>query len=388
MNTLQSQKNLQGDYYTKQIITYMGNKRKLLPYLNQAVLAIKQKLQAEKLTIAEPFSGSGIVSRLLKQHASQLYVNDLAGYSYTLNKCYLANTTASQLEEIQHNIQQANQYASGGDGDTGGDQWVQKHWAPKISDDIQIQERAYYTAENARRIDRYRQFIRHMPPERQSFLLAPLLVECSIHANTSGHFAAYYKKGNRGHFGGTQEIDSKRITAQITLPVPIFSDYHCPVHVSQMEAELWIQQIPSVDLVYFDPPYNKHPYAIYYFMLEIINRWDLEQAIPATTRGQPKNWQKSPYNSFIQAKKAITHLLQNVRSKFILFSYNDRGIIPISELDTLLSTLGVVEKHPIQHRTYNRLRGIANYKRKVPESAIRGVKEYLWVVELYKDEGC
>ena len=43
----------------------------------------------KKLNIGEGFSGSGIVSRLFKNNSENLYVNDIAGYSYTLNNCYL-----------------------------------------------------------------------------------------------------------------------------------------------------------------------------------------------------------------------------------------------------------------------------------------------------------
>ena len=39
-------------------------------------------------------------------------------------------------------------------------------------------------------------------PEYKPFLLAPLLIECSIHNNTDGKFASFYKENNIGKFGG------------------------------------------------------------------------------------------------------------------------------------------------------------------------------------------
>ena len=77
-------------YYTEQIITYMGNKRQIIPHIEQIINIIKKNLGKDKLTIGEGFSGSGVVSRLFKNHAVKLYVNDLAGYSKTLNQCYLS----------------------------------------------------------------------------------------------------------------------------------------------------------------------------------------------------------------------------------------------------------------------------------------------------------
>ena len=54
--------------------------------------------------------------------------------------------------------------------------------------------------------------------------MGPLLVQCSIHTNTSGHFAAYYKENNIGKYGGKTGTDIKRITQKIILEIPLFSE--------------------------------------------------------------------------------------------------------------------------------------------------------------------
>lgn len=53
-------------YLSSQIITYLGNKRSILHYINDAVCKVKEKLGKEKLNMLDAFSGSGIVSRLFK----------------------------------------------------------------------------------------------------------------------------------------------------------------------------------------------------------------------------------------------------------------------------------------------------------------------------------
>ena len=65
------------DYTTKQLITYLGNKRRLLDFIEEEVISIKGKLGKETITSFDGFSGSGAVSRLLKYHSSDLIVNDL-----------------------------------------------------------------------------------------------------------------------------------------------------------------------------------------------------------------------------------------------------------------------------------------------------------------------
>ena len=204
-------------------------------------------------------------------------------------------------------------------------------------------------------------------------------MEASIHNNTNGQFSAFYKDENGiGKFGGKKEIDVRRITTPINLKMPIFSPIPCDVTVSRMDTNEWIKKIPEADLVYYDPPYNKHPYSIYFFMLDVINDWDTSQKIPETNRGQTKNWKKSPYNSFTHAKKAFEDLIKNTRSKFILLSYNNGGIIPLGELEEILERYGSLTKIPVEHKTYHKLQGIANYKRK---KEYEDVKEFLWLLD-------
>ena len=95
-------------YFNSQIITYMGNKRKLLKQIEEVVDKIQSELGKNALTIGDGFSGSGIVSRMLKTKAKELYVNDIAGYSKTLNECYLANPTSQCMNKINQYIEDAN----------------------------------------------------------------------------------------------------------------------------------------------------------------------------------------------------------------------------------------------------------------------------------------
>lgn len=366
-------------YYTEQIITYMGNKRKVLPHIEQLILSIKENLGKESLTIGEGFSGSGIVARLFKNHASAIYINDLAGYSETLNKCYLANQPdKATLALLQQYISQANAFvASQQPCQT---KFIQLHWAPQSNLEIKTGERAYYTKENGRRIDAYQEFIQsQVPAAYRHFLLAPLLVEASKHNNCSGNFAAYYKKNKVGHFGGANENDLKRITQNIELPLPLFSANTCDVAIAQKDVNVWVKDLPELDLVYYDPPYNKHPYHIYYFLLDLINKWDTSIAVPASFRGQPKNWQASLYNSQSKAKEAFEQLIKNTRAKYILVSYNNEGIITEPEMKAILSKYGTVTENFIEHLTYNRMKGIAEYK-KNPDKPETKIKECLYLL--------
>ena len=100
--------------------------------------------------------------------------------------------------------------------------------------------------------------------------------------------------------------------------------------------------------------------------------------IPDTYRGQPKNWKKSGYCSLKKAKDTFIDLIKNTNSKFIMISYNNKGIIPLNEMDEILQKKGKVEKIPFEHNTYNRYVGIAKKKREKKEEKI---KEFIWLVD-------
>ncbi len=361
------------DYLTKQIITYMGNKRKLIKHI-EIIVDNLTNIEGRKLSIGDGFAGSGIVSRLFKTKASKLYTNDISEYSYFLNSCYLANVDDKLNKNIISFVQNANLIA-----DTNklsiDNAFVSKYWAPKGT--ISENHRVYFTEQNGIRIDLIRNYIDTLPSDIKPFILAPLIVKSSIHNNTNGQFSAFYKDGNIGAYGGAKGVDVKRITTPITIEPPLFINNSCKVFISKDDTNNWITKIPPLDLVYYDPPYNKHPYNIYYFLLDIIAKWDKTIEIPDTYRGQPKNWKKSDYNSSTKAINAFTHLIQNTKAKYIVISYNNGGILSIDTIDSILSKFGKVEKIPIDHNVYNRLKGISNYKR-VKED--KKVQEFLWLL--------
>ncbi len=367
---------MNNDYLEKQIITYMGNKRKIIPYISDIIDELEKK-EGHKLKMGDGFSGSGVVSRLFKMKADSLYSNDLAGYSVTLNKCFLENPNKNTITDIHKYIELANKHVDSTDLNKN-NMFISKHWSPQGT--INENHRVYFTEENGKRIDLYRDYINTVPEHIQPFLLAQLIIKSSIHNNTNGQFSAFFKDKTAkfGKYGGDKGVDYKRITTPITLENPVLFNNNCKTYISQADTNVWCKKIPELDLVYYDPPYNKHPYNIYYFLLDIINNWDKTIKVPSTNRGQPKDWKQSHYNSIKHAKDAFSELICNTNSKYILLSYNDGGIISIDDIDSILDKMGEVSKIPINHKVYNRLKGISNYKRK---QEYKDVKEFLWLLE-------
>ena len=98
---LHSPFDLNKPYYTKQLITYIGNKRSLLTQIDDLINDVKNELQIKELKSVDLFSGSGIVARLLKSHSKLVIANDLELYSKIINECFLSNEKDFEVNEFE-----------------------------------------------------------------------------------------------------------------------------------------------------------------------------------------------------------------------------------------------------------------------------------------------
>ncbi len=359
------------EYLSEQIITYIGNKRALLDFIGVAVSEVKHDLKKDKLDIVDFFSGSGIVSRYMKQHADKLYVNDLEKYAETINKCYLTNeeeVDKKTLDKYYNSIKDKldNEPLKSG--------FISELYSPKDDQDIKKDERVFYTVRNANYIDTARQLIEEIPEPYRTFLLAPLIYEASVHNNTSGVFKGFYKnsKTGIGQYGGNGRNALQRILSDIEIKKPIFSNFSCDVFISREDANELVNELPEVDLAYMDPPYNQHPYGSNYFMLNLIDTYEKPTDISKVS-GIPKGWNKSDYNSKKTAKESMRKLCENVKAKYLLISFNDEGFISKDDMVDLLSDIGEVK---VFDKEYNTFRGSRNLSGRDIH-----VKEYLYLVK-------
>ena len=77
-------------YMEEQLITCIGNKRKLLDSIGMGLTHVRNKLGKERLVAADLFSGSGVVSRYMKRyHAGVLHANDIEPYAEAVSQCFL-----------------------------------------------------------------------------------------------------------------------------------------------------------------------------------------------------------------------------------------------------------------------------------------------------------
>jgi adenine-specific DNA-methyltransferase len=338
--------------------------------VGDGIRKVQKKLHKNKLKMFDVFSGSGIIARYFKQFSELLIVNDLEKYSTVINECYLSNQNEINISLLQKYyiriIEETNNHLAKG--------IISELYAPKDDNNIKPEERVFYTSRNAMYIDTIRQLIETIPRQYQKYFLAPLLSEASIHANTSGVFKGFYKnkKTGIGQFGGINQDALFRITGNIELPFPVFSNFNCETIICNGDSNKIIIDLPEVDLAYLDPPYNQHPYGSNYFMLNLI----LDYEYPENTSkisGIPDNWNRSNYNKENYALNALTELVENIKSKYVIISFNSEGFIGLEQMLNMLQRIGKVE---VLETKYNTFRGCRNLNNREIH-----VKEYLYLLE-------
>jgi adenine-specific DNA-methyltransferase len=341
-------------FLKEQLVTYIGNKRSLLSLIQTAVDEVTQTL-GRRPTALDAFAGSGAVSRLLKSQASHVISNDLEPYAQLLGECYLSNREDIPWDRLDAAIEAINDSVEEGTS-LGG--FIERLYAPENDDDISPGERVFYTRDNARRLDHLSQLIPEYDDDLRPYLLAPLLSAASVHANTAGVFKGFYKDRETGigKFGGKGEDALSRIKGTIKLRQPVVSRFQGSFEVLQGDANCLPDLIDEVDLAYFDPPYNQHPYGSNYFMLNLLADYREPRDISRVS-GIPTDWRRSGYNVKRRAKDLLWDLVSRIPSRFLLISFSDEGFITPDSMQAMLRAVGSVKEF---RTTYNAYRGSRN----------------------------
>lgn len=344
------------EFLSRQLITYIGNKRGLGKHLARAVGTVRERVGGRRLRTVDLFSGTGFVARYLKHQSTQVTANDLELYSYEVNRCFLTNRDDAPLAAVEEVVNRLNAAADNGASHPG---FFAELYSPADDRDIQPGERAFYTNDNARRLDFFAQEVGALPDHLRHLVLGPLLSKASMHANTSGVFKGFYKDKNTGigKFGGAAGDALKRILEPIRLEVPILSRYAAESAVTQAEASEAVRQLGEQDLIYLDPPYNQHPYGSNYFMLNLVAKYERPSEFSAVS-GIPTDWNRSGYNVRKMAFPLLASVIAEAPARFVLLSFNAEGYISTDELRGEMERHGRVEEVVIPYNTFRGSRNL------------------------------
>ena len=83
------------EYLFHQLIPYIGNKRKLLGLIEQAMTAAD--ISHDTHQFIDLFAGTGVVSRFARRMGYGVLCNDWEPYSEVINRCYIETARAPRF---------------------------------------------------------------------------------------------------------------------------------------------------------------------------------------------------------------------------------------------------------------------------------------------------
>ena len=327
---------------------YLGNKYKLLPFINRVVDTECRNIES----VADIFAGTGAVSSAFVDDKI-IITNDLMYSNYICNYAWFSGQSYNpqvvidyvvkynQLENLEDN------YMSENFGNT------------------------YFSIEDCLRIGFIREDIENnfksgkINKRERAILITSLLYAMDKIANTCGHYDAYRK--------------NVKFEKSLELFVPLAKVQNNENNLCfNMDANDLVKNIYA-DLVYIDPPYNSRQYCDAYHLLENVALWQKPEVHGVARKMDRKNM-KSQYCTK-NATLVFEQLINDINARYILFSYNnmetkgnDRSNAKIADSDIMriLNNKGEVKVFEEDYKPFT-----------TGKSDIKGNKERLFLCECY-----
>ena len=155
------------------------------------------------------------------------------------------------------------------------------------------------------------QFKNHKINQRErALLITSLIYAMDKIANTVGHYDAFRMNGD--------------LNRELVLELPELPDLKTNElnDIYKEDANTLVKHVEA-DVVYIDPPYNSRQYCDAYHLLENVALWN-KPKVYGTARKMDRSSLKSDYCSK-KAPLVFDELIQSIKAKYILVSYNNMG---------------------------------------------------------------
>ena len=284
---------------------YLGNKYKLLPFITDVV---EKECKGVK-SFADIFAGTGAVSSAFTDKV--IITNDLMYSNYICNYAWFGSEAYNKQIIIDYIVY----YNSLSD--------IQDNYMTENFSDT------YFSRDDCAKIGFVREDIeknykiKNINGRERAILITSLLYAMDKIAKTCGHYDAYRKGA---------EFDKS-----LELLVPLAEVHNNPNNQCYNEDANELVKRVTADLIYIDPPYNSRQYCDAYHLLENVARWEKPEVF-GVARKMDRTKLKSKYCTR-SAATAFEELIENIKAKYILLSYNnmadkgnDRSNISANEL--------------------------------------------------------
>lgn len=273
---------------------YLGNKYSLIPIIEEA---LGSKLD-EINSVADVFSGTGVVGEYFLNKGKNVIFNDLLYSNKIIYKAWFGEKKYDE-DKTTDIINRYNNLDS--------KKLSENYFSDNFKD-------TYFSHENCKKIgyireDIERMFLSKEINEREhSILVASLIYSMDRISNTVGHYDSYL-------------LSKVGLKPEIELVHPKIKKYKKgKVEIFNKDANKLVKKIEA-DLVYIDPPYNSRQYSDLYHLLENVAEWK-KPPVQFKAKKMDRTHIKSLY-SMNEATVAFEDLINNIKSKYILVSYNN-----------------------------------------------------------------
>ncbi len=309
---------------------YLGNKYKLLQWIRRIV----DENCTDVTSFFDVFSGTGSVSSAFLD--KRLIVCDMMKSNYLAALCWFSPEEIDRIK-IAKLLENYNTFDSSSE-----DNYFSKNFSNTYFDHATCQKIGFIRddIENL-----YRDKI--VNQREYACVITSLFYAMDRISHTCGHYDSFIRDG---HYSGSLELRMPN------------NDYtvHPQNQIFCSDSNL-IADCDEVDIAYLDPPYNSRQYCDAYHLLENIAIWNKPEVF-GVAKKMDRTKMKSRYCKSIDAALALRELVQKLRCRYILFSYNNNGKklqcrsnakLTDDEIIEILSTKGDVRVFTTEHKGFD-----------------------------------
>lgn len=305
------------------LIKYIGSKRALLTNITGVI----DQLVSPGGLVVDLFSGTSRVGHALKGMGHRVWSNDQNAYAHTLATCYV-QADREKWEGPARKIMAELSALPG---------------KPGYFTDTFCEQSRYFQPKNGARVDAMREHLENLDldPELKAVLLVSLMEAADRVDSTAGVQMAYLKQwAPRAH----NDIELRFPAVQ-----PKVTSGKCKA--TQGDAEVVSAQIDA-DVVYLDPPYNQHSYLGNYHIWESLVLWDKPPVYGIACKREDCRTRKSAFNGKRAIFSAMETVLNNLKAKALVVSFNNEAYISRDQMESLLKGRGNLRVIEMAHDRY------------------------------------
>lgn len=276
----------------------------------------------------DAFSGTGVVAEKAAQIGWPVHVNDMMRNAVIMSEARLLSSVDVPFECFG-GYEEVIKVLNGLPGEDG---FIWREYSP-ASNRFQLNERRYFTEENAKKIDAISAKIHHWKNEKTIshkefvLLMSDLIQAVNNVANIAGTYGCFLSRWT------AQAKENLLLNTNPLKKVQtIYRTSNCDVFAVESQPE---------DIVYFDPPYTKRQYASYYHILETLVCGD-QPEVTGVSGLRPWKDKASVFCYKTKALNALSELILKQRANRVILSYSNEGHIRLEELVDRLSPYGEV----------------------------------------------